>query len=220
MTRGGGVVEAGNVAAYDCIPGPGHFSSIFSRMCRGRRRDSTPIRPSDTLFAVMQVRPHNGQSGFSLLEMLFATVILLVGLVAVAQLVPVAVMLDHQNILNSSATVLAQDEMDQFLGQPLTSPAFVDTKGNACSLGDPTQPNIVVGSQFTNGFIDFNQPAVPGYSLLLQPDANGPNYDLRWAVITISNGSVAYSKRFILRVRQQGGNTYFPPVTLDAMISK
>jgi len=33
-------------------------------------------------------------------------------------------------------------------------------------------------------------------------------------------GSKVYSKRFILGIRQQGGNGYFQPITLDAMVQK
>ena len=44
-----------------------------------------------------------GQGGFSILEMMFATVILLVGLVAIAQLVPASILMNQQNRTNSSA---------------------------------------------------------------------------------------------------------------------
>jgi len=59
------------------------------------------------------------QQGFSLLEMLFATVILLVGLVAVAQLIPASVLLNYHNRTDSSALVFAQRQLDILLDQPL-----------------------------------------------------------------------------------------------------
>jgi type II secretory pathway pseudopilin PulG len=166
-------------------------------------------------------RRRSKPSGFSLLEILFTTLILLVGLVAVAQLMPASLLLNQQNRSDSSMMVLAQGELDQMLDQPLTALAFTDAAGHPCSLGNPALPNQKVGSPFdNNGLIDFAQATVPGYNVLLQPDPSGPQYDLRWAVITISSGSTAYSKRFILRTRQVGGTAYIPPVTLDAMVSK
>ena len=62
-----------------------------------------------------------GEKGFSLLEMMFATIILLVGLVAIAQLVPASIFLNSQNRTDSSALVFAQRELDQFLDQPIRS---------------------------------------------------------------------------------------------------
>src|ERR1700720_437334 len=85
------------------------------------------------------------QTGFKILEMLLATVILLVGLIAVAQLVPASILLNYRNRTDASALVFAQRELDQMLAQPLnpstSPPSFTDAEGNPCYLGDPTQPN-------------------------------------------------------------------------------
>jgi len=82
------------------------------------------------------------EGGFSLLEMLLATIILLVGLLAIAQLVPATILLNFRNRTDSSAMVFAQRELDQFLDQPLSSLSFTDSGLNICNLGDPTQPNL------------------------------------------------------------------------------
>lgn len=63
-------------------------------------------------------RLHFQQAGFSLVEMMIATVILLVGLVAVAQLVPASLTLNYRNRMDSSALVLAQRQLDVLLDQP------------------------------------------------------------------------------------------------------
>jgi len=163
--------------------------------------------------------------GFSILEMMLATVILLVGLVAIAQLVPASILLNYRNRTDSSALVFAQRELDQFLDQALTSASFTDALGNTCNLGNAGSPNTVQGTNVlvvnSQALIDFTS-SVSGYNLTYQDptDPTGTIYDIRWAVIiTGSNGNVS-SKRFILGVRQLGGNGYFQPVTLDTVVER
>jgi len=170
---------------------------------------------------------HARQEGFSILEMLLATVILLVGLVAIAQLVPASILLNQQNRTDSSALVFAQRELDQMLDQPINLPSnqFTDALGNICQLGDPTNPNTVQGTNVLlfNGQAAINfASSVPGYNFTFQDplDPSGIAYDVRWAVIITGNGSTVSSKRFILGVRQVGGNGFFQPVTLDTMVGK
>ncbi len=170
----------------------------------------------------------NRQKGFSILEMLLATVMLLVGVVAIAQLVPASILLNFRNRMDSSALVFAQRQLDQMIDQPLTSSSFNDVLGNTCQLGNPATPNSVQGNNvvFVNNqtLINFGGPVPPpapanGYGFTYQ-DPSGATYDVRWAVIVTGNGSTAASKRFILGVRQLGGNGYFLPITLDTMVTK
>ena len=173
------------------------------------------------------------QSGFSLVEMMFATVILLVGLVAVAQLVPASILMNYHNRTDSAALVFAQRQLDVLLDQPLNPPgnSFTDLQGNTYQLGDPTAPNVLQGSNLVtlNGYtvIDFGGAAPPayptnGYGFTYQDvtDPNGATYDVRWAVIITGNGTIASSKRFILGVRQLSGSGFSLPITLDTMVSR
>jgi len=171
------------------------------------------------------------ERGFTLVEVLLAIAILLVGVVAVAQLVPASVGSNSTNRNDSSALVFAQREMDQFLSQPLnmsiSPPSFIDAEGNSCNLGDPTQPNAVVGSPYALFYnqlvINFSASPVTGYSFTYHDpnDPFGVVYDVRWAVVTTTNSNgMVTSKRFILGARKQSGNGIYNPVTLDTILEK
>ena len=172
------------------------------------------------------------QSGFTLTEVLMAIVILLVGIVAVAQLVPASIGSNSANRNDSSALVFAQREMDQFLLQPLnmsiSPPSFIDAEGNICNLGDPTQPsNTPVGSTtalfYNQLVINFSASTVSGYSFTYHDpnDPFGVVYDVRWVVITTTNNNgMVTAKRFILGARKKSGNGIYNPVTLDTILEK
>lgn len=169
------------------------------------------------------------QSGFTLTEVLIAIVIMLVGIVAVAQLVPASISSNSTNRNDSSALVFAQREMDQFLLQPLNNTAYIQTIDGqtfTCNLGDPAQPNQMIGSPtalfYNQLVIDFSQSTVTNYSFSYH-DPNDPAeviYDVRWAVNTTTSNGLVTSKRFILGARKKGGNGIYNPITLDTVIYK
>jgi prepilin-type N-terminal cleavage/methylation domain-containing protein len=179
------------------------------------------------------LRRRDGQRGFTLMEMLMATVIILVGLVAVAQLVPVSVMMNSNNRNDGTALVFAQRVFEGMRNQPLSANSYTDPQGvvcplgNTCSLGDPTQPwPTPVGSPLnttgTSPIIDFSAGQVAGYSFnYVDPnDPLGATYDVRWAVVTKVNNGIVTNKRIILGVFRRGMKTITLPVTLDTMVSK
>jgi prepilin-type N-terminal cleavage/methylation domain-containing protein len=179
-------------------------------------------------------RDAGSQQGFTLIEMLIATVVVLVGLVAVAQLVPTSVMIDANNRNDGTAMVFAQHQMEVLREQPLTNTVFADTLGvncpigQTCNLGNPLQPNVLLGSPVvistsTNQpIIDFSASQVPGYGFTyIDPnDPAGSQYDVRWAVITYTNGPFVTGKRFIVGVFRRGMKTPELPITLDSMVEK
>src|SRR5712672_674213 len=111
------------------------------------------------------------QSGFSILEMVLASAILMVGILSVVQLVPVSLQLNANNRMDTMATAIAQRELDQMLTQPLTVNGFADKDGSAAnftvSLGWAVFPEmnqgtvvsrrIIIGCKRTNS----NQTVFP-----------------------------------------------------------
>jgi prepilin-type N-terminal cleavage/methylation domain-containing protein len=175
------------------------------------------------------------QSGFTLIELLVAMLVLMIGLVAVAQLVPMSVRLNSGNRDDSTAMAFAQRELDALIEQPIsiTSPnGFTDPNGvlcpplTTCLLGDATQPRVLVGSPVlminNRPQINYGAAQVPGYSFNYT-DPNDPyaiTYDVRWAVITYANGGNPTAKRFILGALRRTNNATFLPLTLDTMVEK
>jgi len=87
---------------------------------------------------------------FSLIEVLIATVILLIGLVGVAQLVPASSSSIKKAGWIPLRSFFAQRELDQMLAQPLTAASFLEANGalcaSSCNFGDAASPGTVVGS--------------------------------------------------------------------------
>jgi prepilin-type N-terminal cleavage/methylation domain-containing protein len=184
----------------------------------------------------MQLKSRKRQfkhSGFTMIEMMIATLVIVVGLVGVAQLIPLSIRLNGANRNDSTALVFAQRELVEMVDQPVTAATFSDPQGvlcppaTLCNLGTAATPKVPVGSpvvMFNSSvpMVDFSAAAVANYSFNYT-DPNDPfglSYDVRWAVITYANGANPTGKRFIVGVRRRGGNAPFLPVTLDTMVEK
>lgn len=169
-------------------------------------------------------RSRKPERGFTFIELAIAIVVLLFGVVAVAELVPRAIRNNAGNRQDTVATIIAQRELEQMTLQPLTSPAFLDQDGNAMNLGDLTSSGTVAGSPLISGTaaIDFTAAKSTGYSLTYTDpnDSQSATYDVRWAVITTLNGARPTAKRFIVGAWKQPQDTYVQPVNLDTTIEK
>jgi hypothetical protein len=162
------------------------------------------------------------QCGFSILEMVLASAIMMVGIISVVQLVPASLQLNASNRLDTTATVIAQRELDQMLSQPvnLTPPNFTDKDGNVISLGGAGSPGAPVIMQGQTAQIDFTAAPVAGFSIPQYTDPNDPTgatFELRWAVIPQPDvtGTRVIGKRIIIGCRQTNASHPMLPVNLD-----
>jgi hypothetical protein len=167
------------------------------------------------------------ESGFSILEMVLASAILMVGIISVVQLVPASLQLNANNRLDTMATVVAQRELDQMLAQPLTVNSFVDTDGNnvnfTVNLAGPGSPGASVLMNGQSTIIDFSPGAgTPpvGFYNPAYTDPSGGTFELRWAVIPEMNGGTVVSKRIIIGCKRTNSNQSVLPVTLDSWVQK
>ena len=186
--------------------------------CRQQRLDGNVMQESllPTWRIKRRFRLRRAETGFSILEMIIASAIMMVGIISVVQLVPVSLQLNASNRLDTLATVIAQRELDQMLSQPLAVNVFNDTEGRAISLGGAGSPGAAVTMQGQTAQIDFTAAPVAGFSIpqYLDPsDPTGATFELRWAVIP-SPGNLV-SKRIIIGCRRTNGNRPSLPVNLD-----
>ena len=165
------------------------------------------------------------QNGFSVLEMILASAILMVGIISVVQLVPASLKTSVGNRMDTMATVVAQRELDQMLSQPLTVNNFLDKDGQTISVGGVGAPGALV---IMNG--DFAQihwgglPPQGFYTFYADPkDPSGQAFELRWAVFPQVNNGIVVSKRIIIgcrRTQSFGNQQLLLPVHLDSSVQK
>ena len=182
------------------------------------------------------------EQGFTLTEMLMATVVVIFGLVAVAQLVPTSVMLSSSNRSNGAALVFAQREMEALREQPLAVSTFSDQNGvtcpasTTCNLGDsskayfvgcPVVPNASGAPIIDFSTMDFSSgPPVSGYSFsyIDLNDPSGATYNVCWAILTVSTNSgtvpTVTGRRIVVGVFRSGMESPTLPVTLDTLVER
>jgi prepilin-type N-terminal cleavage/methylation domain-containing protein len=140
------------------------------------------------------------QYGFSLIELMIAMFILMVGLLGGMIIIIAATAGNARSRFDTAAVALAQSTMDRILvvsnsASNLNS-NITDCNGNTYTVntapGGATLADIASGS---NGFqsIDFSQPPVIGYQMLYTLCATGlgqtgvpQTYDVRWRVDSLT----------------------------------
>jgi type IV pilus modification protein PilV len=134
------------------------------------------------------------QSGFSLIELMIAMIVLTVGLLALSGLLIVAIFSNNRNKVDSTATMLAQAVIEQ-VNAAMTGDG--DTHLKDCA-GHDKQVAVTAdgGARVVNGKIDFTEASPPAdYSMTYVVCSTDPqtgavtqlSYDLRWNIETITS---------------------------------
>jgi len=185
----------------------------------------------------IQFRPASARErGFTLVELTVAIGVLLVGIVAVAQLIPISIQSNMRNRYDSTAVVMAERLLNQMVNQPLTATQFIDTYdnnrvimlGSVAANGLVGNPITIVSSAPPAGplnlvRVDFTAAAVANYNFTAaDPNAAVPAiaYEVRWSVITNMQGTVVVSKRFLVGVWKRDPRSVTPPVTVEAWVQR
>ena len=183
---------------------------------------------SNRLLALTR-KTQRGAAGFTLVEVMIATLVLLVGIVAVAQLVPLSINRNQLNRNDSKSTVVAEQVLDQILSQKIgdtTATISLDGQNFVIQIGGPGAG--ATGSPITNATgqagVTFAGAAVPGYNFVLFDPNNpsSPGIEVRLGVITQVAGAGPVSKRFVVGAwrRERGQNSTFSPVIFDGFVQR
>ncbi len=175
------------------------------------------------------------ERGFTLVELAVAMAVLLFGIAAVAQLIPISIQSNMRNRYDSTAVVMSERLLNQMVNQPLTATQFIDVYDNnrVIMLGSVAANGLVgnpiaVVSAIPGGpanlvRVNFTAAAVANYNFTAaDPNAavQAIRYEVRWAVITNMQGTTVVSKRFLVGVWKRDPRNVTLPVTVEAWVQR
>jgi prepilin-type N-terminal cleavage/methylation domain-containing protein len=158
------------------------------------------------------------QRGMSLMELMVAMVVLMVGVTGCVAAIPFAIRTNFSNRQQSNSTVLAQMVVEKIMSVPTstTSTTIQDCAGTANTI-NTTGSVGGNGSSLVAGAVDYSQAAVAGYSMNYTTcGSNGQQmvYDVRWNIQTPSSNV----KLLTVSAKLNRGGTL--PATIRSMIGK
>lgn len=167
------------------------------------------------------------ERGFTLVELVIAMAILMFGIAAVAQMVPLSIQSNMRNRYDSTAVVLAERLLNQMVNQPITATQFIDVYdnnrvillGSVAASGLTGNPVQVVG---TTVRVNFSVNPVANYNFTYtNPNEAVPiPYEVRWSVITTMQGSTVVAKRYLVGVWKRDPRGVTVPVTVEAWVQR
>lgn len=169
-------------------------------------------------------RKRNQQSGMTLIELMIAMVVLLVGIVGTMALIVYAISGNGRNKQQSNSVAVAQMITEKLSSQKATvsnNLVVTDCAGNSNTLFT-TAGGPALNS---NGEEDFSAAAVTGYQMYYTDcGSNGRQmiYDVRWTITQ----PTTYTKLIIVSAQMKGAASstnarmYSPPVTIKTLIGQ
>jgi Tfp pilus assembly protein PilV len=139
----------------------------------------------------------NPEAGFTLVEMVIAAFVLLVGLTAGMLLIVTAIANDNRSKMDSSATILSQMTVEMIATVPANAASNVTIVDCNPSSGSASHTIFTsgagggAGAPLSGGAIDFTQSSVTGFSMMYYgcQASTGDRqtlYDVRWNIKTLS----------------------------------
>lgn len=135
-----------------------------------------------------------GQAGVTMIELMIAGVVMVVGFLGMMILITTAIATNNRNKMDTNATLAAQMVFEEIRSDIATgaSPTLTDCGGTSWTIG--VGSNTVgsnTGATLSGASIDFTASKVTNYSMSYQVcTANGgqATYDVRWNVQTLTGG--------------------------------
>lgn len=163
--------------------------------------------------------------GFSLIELMIAMTVLVIGVLGSMGIIFVASASNGRSKLNTTAATLAESTMERIVAipqsasGPAATTAITDCAGNTFVVDtDPGGSPVISAGAFAT--VDFNQDAVPNYSMryTVCPAGSGVAYDVRWR---IDPGPTPATQLVTVSAKALAGNVspsavFSRPVTLHA----
>jgi Tfp pilus assembly protein PilV len=160
----------------------------------------------------------HSQSGMSIIELLIASVVLVVGFSGLLAMIANAIATNGRNNKDSTGTVLAQQVLEQLATLPANSATTVAMTD--CAANNYTLSAAVGGATLSGAAVDFSQAKVNNYSMnFVVCGTNGrqATFDVRWNVTSID----AYATIVTVSARPVISGAKIlspPPVTLRTVV--
>ena len=133
-------------------------------------------------------RTANMARGFSLIEVMVAMAVLVVGLLGGIVVIAVASANDGRSRLHSTAVTLAESTMEKIVAIPQNAlgtgaeTKMTDCAGNSFMIETAPGGSDLITSGAFAGTVDFSKPAVGNYAMAYSTCGTSVSYDVRWRI--------------------------------------
>jgi Tfp pilus assembly protein PilV len=181
------------------------------------------------------IRSGSNQDGMSLIELMIACFVLVVGMLGSLSLILMAIATNSRNKFDTTGTMLAQTVIEQINTLPTNTPTSqitltdCETTTHAAvvhavavvggPVGVPTGAALVPVTDTDTarraGDIDFSEAAPPANYHMDWHTCGDASYDIRWNIVQVTERSrlLTVSARQML-FKGKNANLYAPPITL------